>query len=187
MLEEELPVSIFSNPAARAKGASEAYVRAMLDVLGGKHPVVIQGELLGELRKLSADLTDAELRQPEAPGKWSIIQVLEHLTDQEIVNSFRLRAIIAEDEPRIQGYDQDRWAERLRYGGVPAEQLLAELAPLRARNLRLYASLTSEDWERSGIHSERGPESARRLCSLIAAHDLVHRRQIARIRSALRR
>ena len=46
-------------------------------------------------------------------------------------------------------------------------------------------TLSPEELERQGLHDECGPESARRVVSLIAAHDLVHRNQLARIRRAI--
>jgi hypothetical protein len=144
-------------------------------------------ELPDALRTAIDDLSAADLARPEKPGKWSILHVLEHLTDGEIVLAHRFRSVVAEDEPALRGYDQDRWAARLRYGATPAATLLEELATMRRRNLRLLESLDGAEFERIGHHSERGPESVRHMCTLTAAHDLVHRRQIARIRAAFGR
>lgn len=182
-------MSKFSNPAGGAPGAAGAsgrYVRDLLELLGDQDPLAVQRALVEELRVLIAGLTTTQLHQPEAPGKWSMIEVLEHLTDQELVNSYRLRSVIAEDEPELRGYDQDRWARRLHYGDADAAAVLDELAALRRRNLRLLERLTPADLERVGRHAERGRESAARICALTAAHDLVHRKQVARIRTALR-
>src|SRR4029078_1827804 len=88
------------------------------------------------------------------------------------------------DEPVIQGYDQDRWAARLRYRETEIEDLLRELEALRGRNLRLYRQRSEGELDRVGIHTERGRESGRRLRALTAAHDLVHPRQTERVRRA---
>ncbi len=175
-------MSKFSNRASRAPGASAQYVADLLALLGDQDPLEVQRALVRELRQLVAGLDDAQLRRPEAPGKWSILQVLDHLADQELVTSYRYRSVIAEDEPPLRGYDQDRWAERLRYGTADAATILAELDALRGRNLRLLGSLSAAELDRAGIHAERGRESVRQLCRLMAGHDLVHRAQIARIR-----
>jgi len=180
-------VSIFTNPAGSARGGADAYISALLELLGDRNPIAVQLELVEAVRELTTGLSDDELARPEAPAKWSIIQVAEHLADQELVNASRLRSIIAEEEPPLRGYDQDLWARRLHYGASGLEPVLDELRALRARNLRLYHALSEADLDRVGLHEERGPESARRLRSLTAAHDLLHRRQIARIRQALGR
>ncbi len=178
-------MSVFTNPASRAPDAAARYVAALLELLGDRDPLAVQRELISRLRELTADLSDRELRLPERPGKWSILQVLDHLADQEIVSAFRLRSVIAESRPPLRGYDQDLWGERLRYGDAPLSEVLEELATARRRSIRLYESLSEEELDRFGVHAERGEESARHLRALMAAHDLVHRRQIARIRAAL--
>ena len=177
-------MSIFTNPAGGARAAAGEYVAALLELLGDRDPLTVQAELPDAVRELTAGLSGEELGRLEEPGKWSILQVVEHLADQELVNGFRLRSIVAEDEPPLRGYDQDLWASRLRYGSAGLEPVLDELRALRARNLRLYRSLSGAELDRVGLHDERGPESARRLRALTAAHDLLHRRQIARIRAS---
>lgn len=179
-------MSVFSNPVGGAAGQADAYIKALLDILGNQGPITVQRGLIAALRELTDGLSGEELVRPERPGKWSIIEVLAHLADQELVNNYRLRAIVAEDEPIIQGYDQDRWAARLRYRETSREDLLNELAILRGRNLRLYGQLSEAELDRVGRHSERGRESARQLRALTGGHDLVHRRQIERIRKAVR-
>jgi hypothetical protein len=175
----------FSNPAGNAAAAAAGYVRALLDVLGNRNPLEVLNELVPWLAERTHGLGDATLRRPEAPGKWSIIQVVQHLADSELVFGFRLRMILTEDRPHLQGYDQDRWARDLGYHDVPLDLALRQLRGLRIPNLRLARTLSPQQLERVGLHSERGPESAAHLLKLMAAHDLVHRRQIERIHAGV--
>lgn len=178
-------MSIFTNPAGAARESADAYIAALMELLGDRDPIAVQCELVDAIRELTSGLTDQELARPEAPGKWSVLHVVEHLADQELVNGYRLRSIVAEDEPPLRGYDQDLWAAKLRYGAAGLEPVLGELRALRERNLRLYRALSEAELDRVGLHSERGAESARRLRSLTAAHDLLHLRQVARIRQSM--
>ena len=171
----------FSNPAGDAARAAPAYVRALLDLLGSREPLEVLAELVPWARGRAAGLGDATLRRPEAPGKWSVIEVLQHLADTEIVMGFRTRMALAADRPALQGYDQDRWAALFRYRDAEVEVTLAQLAGLRAGNLRLWRALGPDALARVGLHSERGEESVLHMLRLTAAHDLVHRRQIERI------
>lgn len=171
----------FSNPAGTAVAAASGYVRALLDLLGPRDPLEVLGELLPWLDRRIAGLPEATLRRPEMPGKWSAIEVVQHLADSDLVSGFRIRMILTEDRPILQGYDQDRWADELRYREVPLTRAFDQLRALRAANLALWANLTPEQLQRVGLHSERGPESAGHLVRLMAAHDLVHRRQLDRI------
>ena len=171
----------FANPAGSAAAAAAGYVRALLDLLGSQDPLAVLGEQLPWLERRTAGLDEAELRRAERPGKWSVIEVIQHLADAELVTSFRTRMVLIEDEPELQGYDQDRWATGLRYVEVPLDLALAQLRGLRAANLRLWRTLTPEQRQRTGLHSERGPESVDLIIRMMAGHDLVHRRQIDRI------
>ncbi|HEX6614955.1 MAG TPA: DinB family protein [Gemmatimonadales bacterium] len=174
----------FSNPAAGAPAAASAYVRALLDLLGARDPLDVAAELVAWLDRRLAGLNDAVLRRPESPGKWSVVEIVQHLADSELVLGWRTRLILTEDRPNIQGYDQDAWARALRYADVPLALAMDQLRATRAANLRIWRGLTPAERDRAGIHSERGPESLDRLIRLVGGHDLVHRRQIDRVLAA---
>jgi DinB superfamily len=171
----------FSNPASNAAASAGAYVRALLEVLGQRDPLEVLEELDGWLDRRFAGLPEASLQRPEAPGKWSAADVVQHLADSELVLGFRMRMILTEDRPAIQGYDQDKWAGTLRYPEVPVAEARAQLRALRVANLRALRRLGPAEMQRVGMHSERGPESLGHLVKLMGAHDLVHRRQIDRV------
>ena len=174
----------FSNPAGSAAAAASGYVRALLDLLGSRNPIDVLGELLPWLDQRLRGVPDLTLRRPEKPGKWSTIEVIQHLADSDLVAGFRTRMVLSEDRPALQAYDQDRWAGEFRYREVSLNQALDQLRGLRIANLHLWSRLRPTQLERVGLHSERGLESAGHLIRLMAAHDLVHRRQIDRILAA---
>jgi hypothetical protein len=174
----------FANPAAGAAAAAPAYVRALLDLLGDRDPLEIAAGQLAWLERRTAGLADTTLRRAEAPGKWSAIEVIQHLADSEVVIAWRTRQILTEDRPVIQGFDQDAWARTLGYAAMPLDVTLAQLGGVRTGNLRLWRSLSPAERARVGLHSERGPESLDLLLRLMGGHDLVHRRQIDRVLTA---
>ncbi|HEY0784068.1 MAG TPA: DinB family protein [Thermoanaerobaculia bacterium] len=175
----------FTNPAQGATTRSSAYVENLLALLGDRDPLTVLPVLADEVAALVAGMSEAQVRQPEKEGKWSVIQVVQHLADIEIVYGYRFRLILAQPEPTIQGFDQDAWAERLRYSDAKLDEAMEQLRVLRGVNVRLYRSLDGKQLDRVGLHSERGPESVRHILRLVAAHDLVHRRQIERIKRAI--
>jgi hypothetical protein len=175
----------FSNPASSAAASAGAYVRALLEVLGERDPLEVLAELDGWLDRRFTGVPEAALRRPETPGKWSPADVVQHLADSELVLGFRMRMILTEDRPPLQGYDQDKWATLFRYADVPLDRALEQLRVLRASNLAVLTPLGPAELAREGMHSERGPESLGHLLKLMAAHDLVHRRQIERILGAV--
>jgi hypothetical protein len=175
----------FANPAAQAQANASVYVQQLLDILGDRDPLLVMEEQRGQIESIVAGVDEAALRQPEAPGKWSMVEVVQHLADTEIVYGYRVRMTLALPTPPIQGYDQDLWAKELKYREAKLDEALEQLGILRKINLRLLKSLGEKELDRFGIHSERGPESVRQIVHLIGGHDIVHRRQLQRIRAAV--
>jgi uncharacterized damage-inducible protein DinB len=170
--------TVFSN---RPGSDQDAYIAAVLGLVGERDPVEVLAATPRELRRVLEPVPEEELRRPEAPGKWSLLQVAAHLADSEVAYAWRLRLILAQDRPPLTGYDQDAWAERLGYAQADLGESLALFEALRASNLRLLRRLAPEDWDRVAVHAERGEESVRHMAKLYAGHDVLHLRQIERI------
>lgn len=182
---ERPAATAFTNSAADAKANADVYKRSLLQLLGDRDPLTVFGELADAVSQLTAGLSDVDARRPERDGKWSVIQVVQHLVDSEVVYGYRARVIVAEKNPTILGYDQDRWSTLLHYPEETLADSLNDLRVMRARNLRFLRRLNDEELDRVGLHNERGPESVREMARLLAAHDLLHRAQIQRIRRTL--
>jgi len=178
-------MSVYTNPSNSTAEETAAYVAALLDLLGTQDPIAVLAATPDAAASAISNMSEARPRQPEKPGKWSVAQVLQHLADSEIVFSWRLRLILAQDRPTLTGYDQDQWAQRLGYGEADAMTALQIFRALRHENLRLLRRASPADLKRVGIHSERGEESIEHLRKLYAAHDLLHLKQIARVRVAV--
>lgn len=172
---------MLSNSFTSTPAEVDSYVAALLELAGDRRPL----EFLPDTPARVADLVSAmdadRLRRPEREGKWSIAHVVAHLADAEIVLAFRYRMTVSHDRPPLAGYDQDAWANRMRYAEIPIDESLAQFSAVRRANVRLLRSLTPEEWQRAGIHAERGPETVARLAQLQIGHDLAHLRQIERI------
>ena len=109
------------------------------------------------------------------------------MVDSEIVTSARCRWILAEDQPPLQGYDQEAWTARFDHAHDDPALLLDLLCALRNVNLALWNHATPADRTRTGIHAERGPESFELLFRLQAGHGRVHRSQAERAIADVRR
>ena len=178
-------MSVFSNRSTDSPAERAKYPAAILGLVAGREPMsVLRGTAAAASRAIEG-LSQPQLREPEGPGKWSIAQVLQHLADSDLVWGWRLRMILAHDRPAITGYDQDLWADRLHYAEADPAAALDQLNVLRRGNLWLIDRATPQDLKRVGVHSERGEESIEYLIGLYAGHDLLHLRQIARIRAGL--
>jgi hypothetical protein len=178
-------VSILSASGSITPPQAAAYTQALLDLLGNKNPLHILRDTPDALRTAIERVPPVQLSHPEAPGKWSTRQVIQHLADSELVAAFRLRLVLAQDRPALTPYDQDLWAHRLRYQEVDIQDAMDQFSVLRRTNLRYWNSITSAELARVGLHAERGEESLEHMRRLYAGHDLAHLHQLARIRIVL--
>ncbi len=178
-------MSEFSNASSSTPDDISAYVESLLGLLGDRDPFEVLRETPDAVRLAVRGLTDAQLSTPERDGKWSVRQVVQHVADAELVGSFRYRMALAHDGPSLPGYDQNAWARALRYEHAAIEDAVGDFARLRQANLRLLTRTTPVERARVVRHAERGDESITQMIRLYAGHDLVHRKQITRIRAAI--
>ena len=120
-----------------------SYSDSLLALVGARDPLDVQAELAGWIEQRTASLDDATLRRPEAPGKWSVIEVVQHLADTELAYGYRVRMILTHDAWPVEVFDREAWSRELRYQDAPLAGALEQLRALRSANLRLYRSLTS--------------------------------------------
>ena len=155
------------------------YQRFILSLLGDDDPAEVQGGTPLALRELFREAGDG-LRDRPAPTEWSVLEAAGHILDSEVVASARYRWILAHDEPRLAGYDQDLWVERLRHNEDDPGQLISLFEPLRMANLALWSRSSEAERARVGVHEERGPESFELVFRLVAGHDRNHLAQARR-------
>ena len=129
-------------------------------------------------------ITPEELDHRPAPGRWSTREILHHLADSEMTAAVRLRLLLAEDRPTIQGYDQDQFARSLHYDR-PHETSLELFRWAREATAELLELLTPEEWLREGTHTEAGAYGVEAWLRTYAGHAHRHARQISEARSTV--
>jgi len=119
------------------------------------------------------------------PGKWSAREIVHHLGDSETTSAFRLRRLLVEDNPVIEGYDQDQFATKLRYNERDMAPALEAFKIARITTAQLFALMSEDDWKRSGTHTESGHYSVEKWLKSYADHAHNHAAQIQRLKETL--
>jgi hypothetical protein len=151
--------------------------------LGSRHAREVIAETPQRLRLLLQQMPPDAVERSYAPGKWTARMILCHLADCEIAFSFRLRQALAEPHHVIQPFDQDAWARQYQNGAPLAQQAAEVFSALRAWNLVLLDSLSSESFSKPVCHPERGEMTVQIIVETMGGHDLNHRRQLEQIAS----
>ena len=130
-------------------------------------------------------MDETMLRTRAIPGKWTACEIVHHLADSETISANRLRRLLVEESPLIQGYDQDMFASSLHYNEREMPSALEAFRSARATTAQLFPFMTDEDWRRSGTHSESGPYSAEDWLRIYASHAHDHANQIRQLKTAM--
>jgi hypothetical protein len=138
-----------------------------------------------EVAESLKDFPQPALTAHPLPGKWSAAEIVHHLADSESTSAMRLRRLLAEDNPVIEGYDQDQYAVRLKYNEREMAPALDAFRAARATTVQLLDLMTEEDWTREGTHTESGRYGTETWLQIYAAHAHNHAAQIRRLKESL--
>jgi hypothetical protein len=159
------------------------YKARILGLMKDKDPVEVQRETSSQLAGLISGVPAVKLSTRPAPDKWSVGEIMAHLAEAEITSTWRYRQMLECDGCSLPGFGQELWARLGDYASREPEDSLQLFRLLREINLRMFDRLTAEEWQRHGVHTERGEMTVSDLAVQIAGHDINH---IAQIRAILK-
>jgi uncharacterized damage-inducible protein DinB len=122
---------------------------------------------------------------PVGPGTWSIAQLVAHLLDSDLVLGDRMKRVIAEEEPALLAFDENRWIDRLDSQAMPVEEAVNLFTANRHWMTRILCKCTEADFGRAGIHSEAGRKTLADLVVGSVSHVDHHLRFLFAKRAAL--
>jgi len=128
-------------------------------------------------------LPEKTLRYKPAPNKWSILEILAHLADMEILYAYRIRQMLADKKPVIAPIDQDDWARNLGYMETPPAELVALYGLNRHHNLRLLRRLKPGDLDKGAFPPEyKKTVTVAEMVERMGGHGANHLEQIERLK-----
>jgi hypothetical protein len=144
-------------------------------------PIQLQREAPAAIDELVAGHSDEQLRRRPKPDKWSVVEILAHMAEDELVSTWRYRQMVENSGCELSAFDQDQWAHLGSYHSWTLEDAFALFRLLREGNLRMFSRLTGDQWQSWGVHKERGRTTVRDLARHMAGHDRNHIDQINEI------
>ncbi|HZI28526.1 MAG TPA: DinB family protein [Gemmatimonadaceae bacterium] len=118
-------------------------------------------------------IPDAKGGHRYAPDKWSIREVVGHLSDCERIFAYRALRFARADETLLPGFDENEFVKRARLDERPMTSLIAELEAVRGATVALFDGLFPDEWSRVGNANGKAM-SVRALAWTIAGHELHH-------------
>ena len=143
----------------------------------------VPGELIGkylleqlhDLEQLMAPLDDTAARARYAAGKWSVKEVLGHLTDTERIFAYRLMRIARSDATPLPGFDENAYVPAGEFDTRALVSLMGEFGALRRSTIALVDGLPPDSWVRRG-QASGASITPRALAYIIVGHTAHHAR-----------
>jgi len=127
------------------------------------HLILYRNQILFFLyvERLIRGVSVSKLRKRPAPDKWSVVEILAHLADTEIVGGFRIRMILGAPGTPIAGFNQDAWS----LAGITINAIRARVWSNSGRSGKRTSRCLSHSRKNSGSTMESIPSVASRRWS----------------------
>ena len=130
-------------------------------------------------------ISEDQARWKPAADRWSLLEVVNHLYDEEREDfRSRLALVLSDPSQPWPPIDPEGWVVERGYNGRTLKESLDNFLAEREASLRWLSKQASVDWQATHHHPRMGPLSAELLLANWLAHDLFHIRQVADLQFA---
>jgi DinB superfamily len=155
------------------KNEYDEYYDRYVSLVGETDIVAAMREQLSEVERVFKVISEEKSLFAYAEGKWTIKEMVGHLTDGERIFGYRALRISRADQTPIEGFEQDGYIENSNFNLMRLDDLIEEFALTRRANLIMFQNLAAEAWLRSGTASDV-PVSVRALAYIMVGHVRHH-------------
>ena len=129
-----------------------------------------RGRLLSRLSPLS----DEQAMFRYAPGKWTIKDLVGHLTDAERIFAYRMLWVGRGDTTPVPSFDENEYARAAQAEHRPFTDLLEEWSVVRDATTALARGLRPQMWANRGSSTSGSPFTTRALLYITLGHTEHH-------------
>jgi hypothetical protein len=160
------------NPRPGANEYNPYYGKYIEKVTGDDALAALESQI-GQTLALLGNVDDTRALHRYADGKWSVKEVVGHITDGERVFAYRALRFGRADFTPLPGFDENIYVPAGKFDSRPMRELAAGFGKVRAATVDLFRSLDPEALTRTG-EASGNPVSVRALAWIIAGHELHH-------------
>lgn len=125
-----------------------------------------------ETQRLLASIDDSRAAFRYEPGKWSVKEVIGHVTDAERVFGSRMHSVSRGDQQSLPGFDENSYTANGRFDAWKLGDLAEHYALTRRANIVLLRNLADETWDQRGANGV--PVTVRAIAFMTVGHERHH-------------
>lgn len=149
------------------------YFKKYTHLVEGVNPIEAIEQEAVETVALLRSLTADQWMHRYAEGKWTIKEVILHLSDTERIMTYRALRIARNDQTPLPGFEQDDYMPYCEANTRTPDSLIREFQAVRAASIELFKNFSADMWGRVGTASNN-PVSTLALAFIVAGHELHH-------------
>lgn len=161
-------------PSELQEGDYNPYYKTYIDKLGDTDLRTTLEKQSNNFPKFLASIPDEKLLYAYAPGKWSVLEAIQHIVDTERIFQYRALRIARNDKTPLQGFDQDIYVPESAANSKSIADMIEEYKTVRASTLSLFAAFDEAILRRVGTASN-SPMSVGAVGFIICGHQRHHR------------
>ncbi|MBI3509023.1 MAG: DinB family protein [Bacteroidetes bacterium] len=151
------------------------YFGKYIDMVGDKDPVrVLEAQVL-DFKALMSEIPSEKEEFRYADGKWTVKEVIGHITDTERIMCFRALSIARGEAQPLPGFDQNNYVLSADFNRRSLLNIGHEFGAVREATIALFKSMNKNDLDRKGF-ANKHDVSVRALVYIIAGHHIHHER-----------
>lgn len=149
------------------------YYDTYISKIKGENPVEALAMLASSTQELFSRLDEARAAHRYAPGKWSVKEVIGHITDAERVFAFRALWFARQDPNPLPGFDENSWVPAAEFDAQSIDLVRTAWHAQREASLAMLRGLPAGAWTRRGTANGK-VMSVRALAFVMAGHEVHH-------------
>ena len=151
----------------------QKYIQRYLDLIPTENYLEELKSIGEKTVSLFSYLTEEQSKFAYAEGKWTLKEVLLHLSDTERIFQYRILAFARGEKSELPGFDEESYAANSFANNRSLESLLEEYQLVRQSSQILFESLNHTTLNNTG--KANGNEiSVETICKLIVGHNIHH-------------
>lgn len=155
-------------------GEFPAYASMYIDLLpDNRHVLQVMMQNYGIVKAHIDSMPAEKLRIPHAEGEWTVMEILQHIIDDERIYTYRALRFARGDQTDLPGFEQDEYVLPSRANERGLDDLFVEYKAVRHATVFLFNSFDDEALMRSGV-ADGNRATVRALAYHIAGHELHH-------------
>lgn len=152
---------------------AEYYGKYIAKVPGTDLPGILESERQ-QMSRLFAGRSERDGNFRHAPDKWTVKEIIGHVTDAERIFTYRALRIGRGDETPLSSFEQDDYVKNGGFAARKLADLVEEFDAVRGASISLFRSFDDAAWGRRGVASQK-EVTVRALGFIVAGHQIHHR------------